>query len=121
MLNKCLLAMLFFIIVISNPGLSGTLDPLGNIHIPIGIPDSLDTLKTFVESEGIFSPDNGRKCSCPGFTANGGLCRQEFLQGVGGMQQASRICGPCRERWASPFRLTHFQVALFKALVLLRS
>jgi len=32
------------------------LDPRGKIHIPIGIPNTLDTLKTFVEAEGNFSP-----------------------------------------------------------------
>jgi hypothetical protein len=32
------------------------LDPVGKIHIPIGIADSLDSLKTFVEAEGGFSP-----------------------------------------------------------------
>ena len=31
------------------------LDPLGKVHIPIGIANSLDTLKTFVEAEGIFA------------------------------------------------------------------
>ena len=35
------------------------LDPRGKIHIPIGIPNSLDTLKTFVEAEGNFSPGFG--------------------------------------------------------------
>ena len=35
------------------------LDPRGRIHIPIGIPDTLDTLKTFVEAEGNFSPGFG--------------------------------------------------------------
>jgi len=34
-------------------------DPRGKIHIPIGIPDTLDTLKTFVEPEGCFSPGVG--------------------------------------------------------------
>lgn len=37
----------------------GPLDPLGKIHIPIGVADSLDTLKTFVEAEGNFSPGFG--------------------------------------------------------------
>src|SRR6266436_6610188 len=37
----------------------GLLDPRGKIHIPIGIADSLDTLKTFVEAEGNFSPGFG--------------------------------------------------------------
>jgi hypothetical protein len=35
------------------------LDPRGRIHIPIGIPNTLDTLKTFVEAEGCFSPGFG--------------------------------------------------------------
>ncbi len=35
------------------------LEPLGRIHVPIGIPDALDTLKTFVEGEGNFSPGAG--------------------------------------------------------------
>jgi hypothetical protein len=35
------------------------LDPRGRIHIPIGIPNTVDTLKTFVEAEGIFSPGVG--------------------------------------------------------------
>lgn len=34
----------------------GPLDPRGRVHIPIGIPNTLDTLKTFVEAEGNFSP-----------------------------------------------------------------
>ncbi|MHC4352821.1 MAG: hypothetical protein ACYS0H_08880, partial [Planctomycetota bacterium] len=37
----------------------GGLDPCGKIHIPIGIANSLDTLKTFVEAEGNFSPGVG--------------------------------------------------------------
>jgi hypothetical protein len=35
------------------------LDPVGRIHVPIGIADTLDTLKTFVEAEGPFSPGCG--------------------------------------------------------------
>lgn len=35
------------------------LDPAGKYHIPIGIPNSLDSLKTFVEAEGNFSPGIG--------------------------------------------------------------
>ena len=37
----------------------GPLDPRGRIHIPIGIANTLDTLKTFVEAEGVFSPGVG--------------------------------------------------------------
>ncbi|MFH1716768.1 MAG: hypothetical protein ABIF19_05410 [Planctomycetota bacterium] len=35
------------------------LDPRGRVHIPIGIANTLDTLKTFVEAEGNFSPGVG--------------------------------------------------------------
>ena len=35
------------------------LDPRGKVHIPIGLANSLDTLKTFVEAEGNFSPGVG--------------------------------------------------------------
>jgi hypothetical protein len=38
---------------------SRELDPRGVIHIPIGIPNTVDTLKTFVEAEGAFSPGVG--------------------------------------------------------------
>ena len=32
------------------------LDPRGEVHVPIGIANTVDTLKTFVEAEGNFSP-----------------------------------------------------------------
>ena len=35
------------------------LDPRGKVHIPIGVANTLDTLKTFVEAEGNFSPGFG--------------------------------------------------------------
>ncbi len=38
---------------------AGPLDPVGKRHIPIGISNSLDSLKTFVEAEGGFSPGIG--------------------------------------------------------------
>ena len=38
---------------------TGALDPRGEIHIPIGIANTLDSLKTFVEAEGNFSPGVG--------------------------------------------------------------
>ena len=38
---------------------SSTLDPRGQVHIPIGIANTLDSLKTFVEAEGNFSPGVG--------------------------------------------------------------
>jgi len=37
----------------------GPLDPRGKIHIPIGVANTVDTLKTFVEAEGNFSPGFG--------------------------------------------------------------
>ena len=40
-------------------GGDATLDPRGTVHIPIGIANTLDSLKTFVEAEGIFSPGVG--------------------------------------------------------------
>ncbi len=49
----------FFLLAISAvPAVSsaGPLDPRGEIHVPLGIPNSLDALKTFVEAEGSFSP-----------------------------------------------------------------
>ena len=45
-----------------SPTRSGPPDPLaprGKIHVPIGIADTVDTLKTFVEAEGDFSPGCG--------------------------------------------------------------
>jgi hypothetical protein len=41
------------------PARRGSLDPIGKIHIPIGVPNTVDTLKTFVEREGNFSPGVG--------------------------------------------------------------
>jgi hypothetical protein len=38
------------------PPQRGPLDPRGKTHIPIGVADTLDALKTFVEAEGSFSP-----------------------------------------------------------------
>ncbi len=43
----------------AQPVQGGPLDPRGRMHLPIGIPNSLDTLKTFVEAEGNFSPGFG--------------------------------------------------------------
>jgi hypothetical protein len=43
----------------SADSLPAGLDPRGTLHIPIGIPDTVDTLKTFVEAEGNFSPGCG--------------------------------------------------------------
>jgi hypothetical protein len=43
----------------AHPAQSNPLDPRGRIHVPIGLPDTVDTLKTFVEAEGNFSPGVG--------------------------------------------------------------
>jgi hypothetical protein len=42
-----------------NDKIQEQLNPRGKVHIPIGIANTLDTLKTFVEAEGIFSPGVG--------------------------------------------------------------
>lgn len=38
---------------------AGPFAPRGRVHIPLGVPDTRDTLKTFVEAEGNFSPGFG--------------------------------------------------------------
>ncbi|HEY3281574.1 MAG TPA: hypothetical protein VGN26_04820 [Armatimonadota bacterium] len=43
----------------SAPSADRGLDPRGRLHIPIGIANTVDTLKTFVEAEGGFSPGLG--------------------------------------------------------------
>jgi hypothetical protein len=45
--------------VSAEPAQGGPLDPCGKIHLPIGVADTVDTLKTFVEAEGNFSPGFG--------------------------------------------------------------
>jgi len=42
-----------------NDKIQDQLNPRGKVHIPIGIANTLDTLKTFVEAEGSFSPGVG--------------------------------------------------------------
>ena len=57
--------LLFLIVVTSVRAVAGDhqtpdeLNPVGEMHIPIGVPNSLDSVKTFVESEGGFSPGVG--------------------------------------------------------------
>lgn len=41
------------------PAAGNVLDPRGKVHVPIGIRNTLDTLKTFGEPEGNFSPGVG--------------------------------------------------------------
>jgi hypothetical protein len=43
----------------ATPPAPSSLDPRGRMHIPIGIPNTVDSLKTFVEAEGNFSPGFG--------------------------------------------------------------
>jgi len=53
-------AVLFLAAMATLPAIAaGPLDPRGKIHIPIGVANTLDTLKTFVEAEGTFSPGVG--------------------------------------------------------------
>ena len=48
-----LAALLFLFISFAQ---ASPLDPRGRVHLPIGIPNTVDALKTFVEAEGNFSP-----------------------------------------------------------------
>src|SRR6266404_4931038 len=52
----CLLLLVCSILPGAEQPKRGPLDPRGTIHIPIGIANTVDTLKTFVEAEGVFSP-----------------------------------------------------------------
>ncbi len=47
------------LVALASAGGGQTLDPRGEIHIPIGVANTLDSLKTFVEAEGVFSPGVG--------------------------------------------------------------
>jgi len=47
---------IFLVAALVAPTPKNDLDPLGRKHIPIGLPNAVDTLKTFVEAEGAFSP-----------------------------------------------------------------
>ena len=99
---------------------AGPLDPRGKVHIPIGKPDSVDTLKTFVEAEGCFSPGFGsygvcfwlwdaqaRKLTAP--TMDGVPCEHGLKEGVelipwsrwkvGEVEVTSEVC---ETRRASP-------------------
>ncbi len=42
--------------VLAGPSYAQSCDPQSKIHVPIGIPNSLDTVKTFVDADGSFSP-----------------------------------------------------------------
>lgn len=104
----------------SRAAAAGPLDPRGKVHIPIGLPDSVDTLKTFVEAEGSFSPGFGsygiyfwlwdaqaRKLTAP--TMDDVTCEHGLKDGaelipwsrwkVGGMEVTSEVC---ETRRASP-------------------
>jgi hypothetical protein len=59
-LRYILLLMIFFCVPLKGQRVNSTaLDSKGKIHMPIGIPNTVDTLKTFVEAEGNFSPGVG--------------------------------------------------------------
>ena len=57
-MNRCFLGLIciFFVAACAAQASRSDLDPLGRTHIPIGLPDTVDTLKTFVEAEGALSP-----------------------------------------------------------------
>jgi len=59
MLVSCLAAVMCSGGARAGSGASVSLDPRGTMHIPIGIANTLDSLKTFVEAEGNFSPGVG--------------------------------------------------------------
>ena len=46
-------------VLAADSSITDSLDPRGEMHIPIGIANTLDSLKTFVEAEGDFSPGVG--------------------------------------------------------------
>jgi hypothetical protein len=55
----CLAVFVWINSTAAGEGTSAALDPRGEIHISIGIANTLDSLKTFVEAEGDFSPGVG--------------------------------------------------------------
>jgi hypothetical protein len=55
----CLVALVWIGPVAADSGASTVLDPCGEMHIPVGIANTPDSLKTFVEAEGNFSPGVG--------------------------------------------------------------
>src|SRR6185369_1932802 len=58
--SSCFIAMwIGTALLVAAPAPAADLDPRGKIHIPIGVPNTLDPLKTFVEAEGNFSPGLG--------------------------------------------------------------
>ena len=57
--SSILLSVFMMLVCLSAAKAREPLDPAGRLHIPIGIANSLDTLKTFVEAEGSFSPGVG--------------------------------------------------------------
>jgi len=50
-----ILALAVGVLALASLSLGGELDPRGEAHVPIGIANAVDSLKTFVESEGNFS------------------------------------------------------------------
>lgn len=56
--QQILLHLYLLFYAISLPAQSN-LDPAGKTHIPIGQPNTVDALKTFVEAEGNYSPGVG--------------------------------------------------------------
>jgi hypothetical protein len=85
------------------------LDPAGQIHMPIGIANSLDTLKTFVEGEGcfwpgfgsygiyfwVFDPEAGKLFAPPAGKCERGLAEIETAHSFG---TSDGRCGPGRRK-----------------------
>jgi hypothetical protein len=84
------------------------LDPAAKLHIPIGIPNTVDTLKTFVEAEGCFSPgfatfgvyawvlDEENRIRAPGMP--GGECTHGLPDGGGLIPWSEWKAGAVRVR-----------------------
>ena len=111
------------------------MDPRGQIHIPIGIPNTLDTLKTFVEAEGNFSPgfgtygiyfwlydpSNGQFIAptAPGAEHERGLGKNGVIPwtrwGVGDFALTSSVCQVAQKWEGKPLQIAAAQVEITSA------
>lgn len=109
------------------------LDPRGETHIPIGIANTLDSLKTFVEAEGIFSPGVGTygiyfwvydrataglfaptmsEASCEHGLAEGGYLIPWSEWSAGDIKVRTTICHALRDSPAGPVHVVGARVVL---------
>lgn len=109
------------------------LDPCGKIHIPIGVANTLDSLKTFVEAEGNFSPGVGTygiyflvydeasdRLFAPTMdevTCEHGLTKEGYLipwaqWKAGAVEVRSEVCHVQRYRPQGPLHIVGARVAL---------